>query len=67
MVESDLVCFTCGSLVQQTSCLSCRRKIRSYKCQKCGALIANPEYAKNVGQMTVLQGGKCRKGDLIKS
>jgi predicted RNA-binding Zn-ribbon protein involved in translation (DUF1610 family) len=42
---ADLTCPICGTSVIQIRCESCRKKtIKSYKCQKCGTNIPNPEY-----------------------
>lgn len=49
MALSDLVCQSCGNSVQQSQCCGCRKKIHSYKCQKCGNMIPNPEYGKTHG------------------
>ncbi|MCW4018198.1 MAG: hypothetical protein NWF00_05915 [Candidatus Bathyarchaeota archaeon] len=46
MSAQNLVCPACGNLVNQSTCQGCRRKIHSYKCQKCGADVPNPEYKK---------------------
>jgi predicted RNA-binding Zn-ribbon protein involved in translation (DUF1610 family) len=46
MAESYLVCAGCGNKVEQSQCLSCRRKIHDYKCPRCGNLVPNPEYGK---------------------
>jgi predicted RNA-binding Zn-ribbon protein involved in translation (DUF1610 family) len=41
----DLQCPNCGTSVIQSKCIECRKKrIRNYKCQKCGTDIPNPEY-----------------------
>gem|GEM_PF-2518925 len=41
----NLTCAVCSTSVVQSKCEDCRkRKIRSYKCQKCNTHIPNPEY-----------------------
>ena len=44
MKAIDLTCPVCGTSMIQSRCEGCRRKIHSYKCQKCGANVPNPEY-----------------------
>ncbi len=45
MIKVDnLTCSVCRTSVVQSRCLSCRKKIHTYKCQKCGTDIPNPEY-----------------------
>ncbi|XES77551.1 MAG: hypothetical protein ACBZ72_01430 [Candidatus Bathyarchaeia archaeon] len=44
MAVTELVCPACGTCVVQSRCQGCRKKIHSYKCQKCGTNIPNPEY-----------------------
>ncbi len=45
---AKLTCPKCGSLVEQSKCQSCSKKIHAYKCAKCGAYVLNPEYGNSL-------------------